>query len=396
MRILGVSPNLATRALPMRGASRDEQMQLFADAGHEVRAIVPLPWSPRRWIAGVRVPAEEREGAVVVHHPNYPRLPSFLRGRSLERRLFTRAVTSAIGSWAWTPDVVLAHSASLPGGLVGRFPDVPFVVALYDHEVYERPPQATAARDAIAQTLRSADCAVYVSETLRRNGVELAGPHRTAVITFGIETFPDLSRMPPERFTVCTVTRLVARKRVDHVIRAFARLAAEHPDARLVIVGDGPERSALTRLVHVLGITGRVEFTGALDARRAREYMARASVMALPSVREALGAVYLEAMSLGVPSLGTRGEAIEEHIEHGVSGVLVPPGDESALFAELRALAVDPERSRRIGEAGRKRFWAGPFSWRANALSYLALFEELSKTRGTLANRAANRAGKSA
>ena len=385
MRILAISPNLATRALPMRGGSRDEQMQLFADTGHEVRAIVPLPWAPRRWLAGVRIPDEEREGAVVVRHPSYPRVPNFLRGRSLERRLFTRAVASVLGSWAWTPDVVLAHSASLPGGLVGRFPGVPFVVALYDHEVYERPPQAAAARDAIAKTLRSADCAVYVSETLRRHGIELAGPHRTAVITFAIETFPDLARIPPERFTVCTVTRLVARKRVDHVIRAFARLAAERPEVRLVIVGDGPERTALTGLVHALGITDLVEFTGALDARAARERMARASVMALPSVREALGAVYLEAMSLGLPSLGTRGEAIEEHIEHGVSGILVPPGDEGALYEELRALAADPERARRIGEAGRRRFLAGPFSWRANAQSYLALFAELSKTRRTRA-----------
>lgn len=383
MRILAVSPNLATRALPMRGMSRDEQMQLFAEAGHEVRAIVPLPWAPRRWIAGVRLPDEERDGAVVVHHPSYPRVPRFLRGRSLERQLFTRAAASVLRSWRWAPDVVLAHSASLPGGLLGRFRSVPFVVALYDHEVYERPPEAAAARDAIARTLRSADCAVYVSETLRRHGIDLAGPHRTAVITFGIETFPDLSRIPPGRFTVSTVTRLVARKRVDHVIRAFGRLAAERPEARLVIVGDGPERPALTALVHALGISGLVEFTGAIDARAAREQMARSSVMALPSVREALGAVYLEAMSLGVPSLGTRGEAIEEHIEHGVSGILVPPGDEGALYAELRALAADSERARRIGEAGRKRFVAGPFSWRANAQSYLALFEELSKTRAT-------------
>ena len=105
------------------------------------------------------------------------------------------------------------------------------------------------------------------------------------------------------------------------------------------------------------------------------------SVMALPSVRESLGAVYLEAMSLGVPALGTRGEGIEEHIEHGVSGILVPPGDDAALLAELRALAADPDRASRIGEAGRRRFLAGPFSWRANVQAYLALFEELVERR---------------
>jgi glycosyltransferase involved in cell wall biosynthesis len=111
--------------------------------------------------------------------------------------------------------------------------------------------------------------------------------------------------------------------------------------------------------------------------------MTRANVMALPSVRESLGAVYLEAMSLGVPALGTRGEGIEEHIEHGVSGILIPPGDDEALLAELRALAADPDRARRIGAEGRRRFLAGRFSWRANAQAYLALFEDLSRGRAT-------------
>jgi glycosyltransferase involved in cell wall biosynthesis len=91
--------------------------------------------------------------------------------------------------------------------------------------------------------------------------------------------------------------------------------------------------------------------------------------------------VYLEAMSLGVPSLGTRGEGIDEHIEHGVSGILVPPGDDEALLAELRALAADPGRARRIGEEGRRRFLAGKFSWRGNARAHLELFETLLKGR---------------
>ena len=103
--------------------------------------------------------------------------------------------------------------------------------------------------------------------------------------------------------------------------------------------------------------------------------------MALPSVRESLAGVYLESMSLGVPALGTRGEGIEEHIEHGVDGILVPPDDDDALLAELRALAADPNRARRIGEAGRRRFLASPFTWRASAEAYLALFEELLRGR---------------
>jgi glycosyltransferase involved in cell wall biosynthesis len=256
-----------------------------------------------------------------------------------------------------------------------------FVVALWDHELYELAPESATAREAMAQTLRRADCAVYVSEALRREGLRVAGPHRTAVIPTGIKLYPDMSVVWPERFTVCTVARLVARKRVDRVVRAFARLLGERPDARLVIVGDGPERPALDRLVRALGIGGAVELTGALDARAARVRMSDATVMALPSVRESLAGAYLEAMSLGVAALGTRGEGIEEHIEHGVSGLLVPPDDDDALLGELRALAADPGRARRIGEAGRRRFVAGRFSWQASGERYMQLFDELLRGR---------------
>jgi len=382
MRIAVVSPYLPTQAMPMRGLSHDEQLEVFAAAGHEVRAVVPVARSPRRWLAGNSIPLEERDGAVVIAHPRYPWVPRVLRGAVFERRLFARAAATALTAGGPAPDVVLAHSAMLPGGLIGRVGSAVFVVALYDHEVYELAPRSATAREAIGRTLRGADCAVYVSDALRRHGVSVAGPHRTSVIPMWIKTYPDLSVVWPERFTVCTVARLIARKRVGQVIRAFARLARERPEARLVIVGDGPERSALICLVRTLGIEGLVELTGALDARAARERMSRASVMALPSVRESLAAAYLEAMSLGVPALGTRGEGVEEHIEHGVSGILVPPDDDEALLAELRALAADPGRARRIGAEGRRRFLAGPFTWRAHALAYLALFEQLSQGRG--------------
>lgn len=379
MRIAVVSPHLPTQAFPMRGVSRDEQLRLFSAAGHDVRGVVPVPWSPRRWVTRNPVPDEERDGDVVVAHPRYPWLPPALRGGRLERELFCRTAAAALGP---APDVVLAHSVSLPGGLRTRIGRARFVVALHDHELYDLAPYNAALRDAIVRALRGADCAVYVSEALRRQGIELAGPHRALVIPIGIASYPELAAAPPPQFTICTVTRLIARKRVDRLIRVFARLAATRP-ARLVIVGDGPERSALEDLVSSLQLGGRVELTGALDARAAQARMAQASVMALPSVRESLGAVYLEAMSLGVAALGTRGEGIAQHIEHGVSGILVPPGDDEALLAELCALADDPARAKRIGDEGRRRFLAGRYSWRANAEAYLALFEELLGARAT-------------
>jgi glycosyltransferase involved in cell wall biosynthesis len=259
-----------------------------------------------------------------------------------------------------------------------------FVVTIHDHELYDWSPHDPTIRDALVQTLRRAACVVYVSDALRQNGEKLAGPHPNVVIPIGIDAFPGISATWPERFTVCAVTRLIGRKHIDRLIRAFARLAAELPDRpRLVIVGDGAERHALTRLIDQLRIADLVELTGASSARAAREHLAHAHVMALPSVRESLGAVYLEAMSLGIPIVATSGEGIAAHVEHGVSGILVPPNDDDTLFQELRSLATDTARARRIGAAGRARFLAGPFTWEHNVQSHLELFEELLRGRAT-------------
>src|SRR6516165_8578021 len=141
MRIAVVSPHLPTPAFPMRGVRQSEQLRLFAEAGHEVQAVVPLAWAPGR-----SLPAAERDGSVVVAHPRYLRpAPERLRrrapavvgpGLAVERWLFGRAAHAVLDR----PDVVLVHSAIVPGGLLGRLGRTPLVVALHDHELYELGP----------------------------------------------------------------------------------------------------------------------------------------------------------------------------------------------------------------------------------------------------------------
>jgi glycosyltransferase involved in cell wall biosynthesis len=382
MRIAVVSPQLPTPAFPMRGMRHSEQLRLFALAGHDVQAVVPLPWAPWRGVAG-----EERDGSVTIAHPRYVSLPIGRRRHhptlgtgavlALERLSFARATAPYLDR----PDIVLAHSVTFPGGLLGRIGPAPLVLTLHDNELYELAPRSRLLHHLIQRSLRAAACVVYQSEALREIGLQLAGAHQNRVIPIGIDTFDDLTRVEPARFTICCATRLIARKGVDRLIRVLERLGEEVPDARLVVVGAGPERGRLEALVRALGLQGNVTFTGWLDRRATMEEIARASVMALPSVMESLGAVYLEAMSLGVPALGTAGEGIATHIEHGVDGILVPPGNDERLFLELRELALDPGRARKIGEAGRRRFQTDGPSWSGNVTAHLALFEEIRQKR---------------
>jgi glycosyltransferase involved in cell wall biosynthesis len=153
------------------------------------------------------------------------------------------------------------------------------------------------------------------------------------------------------------------RAEKDHgsLLRAFATVVAEHPAARLRLVGDGPERPAAEALTRELGIEPSVEFLG--DRDDVAELLAGSDVLVLASYAiENLPFAVLEAMAVGLPVVATDVGALAELVDDGVTGWLVPPRDTAALATALGRLVADPERARAMGRAGRDRLDA-EFSW---------------------------------
>ena len=166
-----------------------------------------------------------------------------------------------------------------------------------------------------------------------------------------------------------TVGHLVARKRHEDVLRALAQL----PGLTWTVVGDGPERGALERLAAGLGVADRVRFLGQLPPREAVAAAQGAAVFALPSVDEAFGVAYIEAMAGGVPAIGTRGEPGPEEIATSGGGILlVPPRDPAALAAAIRD-ALD--RRAELGAAARATVEAA-FTWERCGRETVAAYEE--------------------
>ena len=160
-------------------------------------------------------------------------------------------------------------------------------------------------------------------------------------------------REPAEGVTLGYAGRLVALKGVAVLLRAFARLAAERPEVRLEIVGEGPEEGELRRLAAELGVAERVVFTGwSGDVAAA---MRGWDIAVLPSLEEAFGLAAAEAMACGVPVVGSRVGGLPEVVVEGATGFLVAPGDPDALHARLRDLAADPALRRAMGAAGHAR-----------------------------------------
>ena len=155
----------------------------------------------------------------------------------------------------------------------------------------------------------------------------------------------------PEEAILMHLSNFRPVKRVVDVVKVFARVASELP-AQLVLVGDGPDRSAAEWLAHDLGIHSRVHFLGKQD--RVNELLPLADLMLMPSEQESFGLAALEAMACKVPSIATRVGGVPELIDDGVTGLLYPVGDVDAMARGSLSLLRDRNRLEAMREAGRK------------------------------------------
>jgi glycosyltransferase involved in cell wall biosynthesis len=195
---------------------------------------------------------------------------------------------------------------------------------------------------------------------------------RSCVIHNGIapEEFLAVPAQPTLDPCVVYVGRLDARKGVDTLLRAWSQAA--HEGAQLIIAGDGPARLTLERLAEGLSLRN-VQWTGALPAQQIIALLKAASGFVLPSLEEAFPMAVLEAMAVGCPIVATRVGGIPEQIQDGVHGLLVPPGDPSALAAAIGRLLSDRCLARSLGTRAAQRA-ATEFHWSQIVRGYVAAY----------------------
>jgi glycosyltransferase involved in cell wall biosynthesis len=152
----------------------------------------------------------------------------------------------------------------------------------------------------------------------------------------GADPLPQLGDRP----RVVFVGRMVRQKGVHVLAAAAARLRT--PGARVVYVGDGPERTRVERDAERLGVADRVHVTGFVPHERVPDFLASADVLVLPSLYEELGTVLVEALHAGVPTVASRTGGIPEVVQDGVTGLLVEPGDPGALARAIDTVLGDP------------------------------------------------------
>lgn len=158
-------------------------------------------------------------------------------------------------------------------------------------------------------------------------------------------------------------------KRVPHVVDLFAAVAADRP-ARLLLIGDGPERPAVEARIAAHGLADRVRLLGRQDHFEA--LLRACAVFVLPSRTESFGLAALEALASGVPVVASAVGGLDEVVRPGVTGGLAAPDDTEGMVAAIAALLDDPARRAAMGAAARAdveaRFVTGPMVERYEAL----------------------------
>lgn len=165
--------------------------------------------------------------------------------------------------------------------------------------------------------------------------------------------------LPQDAFVIGFVGRLVREKGILELVRAVAKLAKDHPNVRLLIVGDALSsdydagKEAFRAEAVRLGVCGRISYAGMVDDTR--PYLAIMDVFCLPSYREGMPVSLLEAMAMGRPCIASHIRGCREEIVHGISGLLVPAGDADALAASIEQLMNQPDFARTLAQAARQR-----------------------------------------
>lgn len=387
INVLVLSRNYPNAILPFLGLWV-EQWARFTIGACQVRVIAPVPYYPplpgppefRRFR---QVPMREWCDGIQVSHPRFLTGPGYST-HNIEAEAYYWGVSNTVDRlWNETPfDLIHAHF-TYPDGVVGarlaRRYGVPLVIT--EHAFWQpwldRYPRV---RKLAVAASRASAYHIAVSRAVRQNIAHFTGEsERMRVIPVGVDM--SIFHLPgpdsyPEPDSILYVGRIHETKGVDVLLHAMRRLVDKRPGVRLSLIGGSfypqwrLQEERLWRLAEELGLTGHVRFLGVQPPGQVAEAMRRSALLVLPSRRESLGAVLIEALACGTPVVATRCGGPEYVVTEDV-GKLVPKEDPDRL-ADAMETVLD-ERARYVPET-LSAYVAGHFTWQHTAEQTVALY----------------------
>ncbi|PYP08320.1 MAG: hypothetical protein DMD56_12985 [Gemmatimonadetes bacterium] len=404
-----------TSTYPARVATFFERdMRALLDAGVAIDVFAVAPLDQRLWRYRLDILGEDILPRHRVHHLRFLESLGYARPWPLRKvATFVRdaaAVSVAAArfgpgplaksayvfpkAWAWARqhadqyDHVLAYWGNYAGTcayLFHRLMERPVPFSIWVHagtDLYRSPVYL---REKLSYADGVITCCEFNRRFLEERYADAGGIAAKVYVSYhglDLAAFPYRPDGRPAR-TVLAVGRFARAKGFDHLLRAAGALSARGAPIDVELVGDGPERAALTALARDLGLAERVRFRGWLPFTEVRQAMSRATILVHPSpgLGDGLPNVLREAMAVGTPVVASRVAGIPEALDDGRCGVLVPPADVAALTDAIAGMLADEGRRREFAAHGRRRTEELFDAWR-NGSRLADHLRALRRTRG--------------
>jgi len=395
MKVLVISHMYPSEFDEMNGIFVHYQVKALVEKGIKVQVVSPVPWAPFpfnylsfKWKSYSNIPEQTVYGGINLWYPRYLTFPRAWFFASSGQRMY-RGIKDVVKKiyQEFPFDLIHAHVV-LPDGFAATkikcIYHKPMIITIHGQDLYATINKNNNCKVAMNSVFKKADKIITVSSKLKKMAANGIGFNdKIMVIGNGVpfkkiiaEENNLLSGRIANSKIILSASSLFHRKGIYFNLRAFSKLVDKYPNLKYQIIGDGPEKNYLKKIAFDLGINNQVDFLGKLSHENVLSYMAKADIFSVPSWNEGFGVVYIEAMALGKPVIGCRGEGIEDFVEHKKTGMLVKPKNTDSLVEALDFLLSYPDEARVIGEKARSLVLEN-YTWEKNAGKMLEVYQEV-------------------
>ncbi|PIE16385.1 MAG: colanic acid biosynthesis glycosyltransferase WcaL [Rhodobacterales bacterium] len=295
--------------------------------------------APRRYLRGLRLALKTRPAGL----------------KALFYQLFYFAEAVVLADYMLQHQVKQLHnhiakSSCTVAMLASEVSNIPFSFTLHGPDIFFAPDTWR-----LDEKIARARFVACISHFCRSQAMAFSAPEhwqKLHIVHCGVEPERYENPAPKTGKRLLFVGRLAAVKGVPVLLEALETVLHTDPDITLTLIGDGPDRQILQDQAKALG--DRVQFVGYKSQSEVADYLRQTDILVLPSFAEGVPVVLMEAMAAQIPVLTTRIAGVPELVADGVSGLLVPPGDQRTLTEAIRVLTTDAPLRAKMGAAGRQ------------------------------------------